>query len=143
MPPRTRICYAVAWLVILALGAFILVQSARAHDKGIAEGIPEFVVGAAGCCGEHDCFELPNENVSQVKGGYLVIPPPESFDATPSFIEDQRVKDSQNGKWWGCFNRAQHNCLQWKSAGGYAICERKNPRPTPWTIRCFWRTVNA
>ena len=79
--------------VLLLLGA---ARFAMAHGAGewIQRGGFKNAAGEL-CCGERDCFELPDDDVRITSGGYFVISKRETipFDqATPS----------PDGKFWRC-----------------------------------------
>jgi hypothetical protein len=122
------------WLIALLLGAWVFsAVAAHAHATAAAEGIPDYVY-TSGCCNKNDCFEVPNENVGLlIDGGYALTVPDMAPNAGQVLrVEKDKVRDSGDGKYWACFNN-------------YRECDRtgKNCKPKPWTLRCFFRPVNA
>jgi hypothetical protein len=83
-------------LVLAAVLAAATLSLASAHGPAqwIQDGSYRNAVGEL-CCGEHDCFELANDDISVTSAGYLV----RSTSETVPFSEAQ---PSPDGHYWRC-----------------------------------------
>jgi hypothetical protein len=96
MPQRVRVVVLV-WIASLVLLAVTLVYCSVARAHSWYEGQSNPVTGS-GCCGAVDCFQLADEDVKQVAGGWSYRMP----DGVWYTIPANEVLPSNDGFYHGC-----------------------------------------
>lgn len=88
----------------LIFGGFLLASAASAHGPAewIQRGGYKNAVGEL-CCGERDCFEIPDDDVKIVLGGYLI-------KSSNEFIPHNEAQPSPGG-YWRCQWGGQRKCF--------------------------------
>jgi hypothetical protein len=90
--------------MIRFLGALLIVQPAYAHDLWINHGNYASPIDGVHCCGENDCRQLPDEDVSVGPAGYsLLLGRPDG--ASGNVVETVPYKEAQpseDGHYWRC-----------------------------------------
>jgi hypothetical protein len=84
-------------LITLLTAAMFFAGDVFAHGPAawIATGRYVSPIDGQHCCGEHDCFEIQNEQVRSTGSGYLLI----HLNEIVPFREAQPSKD---GNYWRC-----------------------------------------
>jgi hypothetical protein len=96
-------------IVLAVVGLLFVAYSVAAHDRSgkinwIMEGGFRSPIDGSGCCGMHDCVELPSEEVRYIGGldpGY-VWRRHNNAGSVQEFIPQQEVQNSRDGNYWRC-----------------------------------------
>ena len=92
--------------ILLALALSFLPSMALSHDEfdWIRSGKFLSPVDGSHCCGEQDCRFVPEEGVSEIKGGYML--------RTGEFVPYAEVNPSRDGRFWRChFPDGRRRCF--------------------------------
>ena len=74
-----------------------VICGAQAHDSWIMRGGHKNAAGEW-CCGEGDCFMVPAEQISELRGNYRI----EWGGSVIELVPFSEAQPSQDGQYWRC-----------------------------------------